>query len=145
MTQQALATAAGLDQTAVSKAETGRLRLEGASLGRVADALGVSTSWLRSGVGVGPVEVPGRAPAPTERPSSVAFAEALEEAFDKSRGHRLVDVDAVRAVFAGQSVTEAHTAAELAGAARKILDAATAARLEGRPVTLAEILMRVAM
>ena len=114
LTQDELAAAAGLDQTAVSKAETGKLKLEAATLGRLADALGVSTAWLRNGEGVGPVAAKEEARSLPAAPAA-AFAAALEEAFDKGAGHRLADVDAVRAAFAGQTITEAFSAAELAG------------------------------
>jgi transcriptional regulator with XRE-family HTH domain len=145
LTQEVLAKCAGLDQTAISKAETGRLRLEGATLGRVADALGVSTTWLREGSGTGPAREPEEEPRGVPAAPGAAFEAALEDAFDKSAGHRLADVDAVRAAFAGQSITVEVAPRELAGAARRILDAAASARADRKPVTLAEILLRVAM
>ena len=51
MTQEHLADAAKVDQTAVSKAERGKFHLEDPTLGRLADALGVTLAWLRHGEG----------------------------------------------------------------------------------------------
>lgn len=142
LTQTALASKAGVDQTAISKAETGRLRLEDSTLARVADVLGVSVVWLRRGEGVGPVP----ADSPVEpTPGSGAWEAALEEAFDKNAGHRLTDVDAVRKAFGGQTFTLHATPSELARVARRVLDAAACARHQGAPVTMAEILVRALM
>lgn len=148
MTQVAVASTAKVDQSTISAMENDKWSVEEATLARIADALAVPFLWLRDGKGQGPqISSP---PSPSgsgvrrvSAPAS-AFAEAIETAFDKARGHRIADVDAVREAFAGVSVPGAAGEAELVTAALRLLDAAAALRVEGQPVTLASITLRVA-
>jgi hypothetical protein len=131
----------------VSAIETGRWSVEEATLARVADALAVPFLWLRDGKGQGPqVGEPSQSGSGVRRVTapSAALAEALETAFDKARGHRIADVDAVRDAFAGVPVPGTAGEAELATAALRLLDAAAALRAEGQAATLASITLRVA-
>lgn len=143
LTQVQVAEAARVDQTAVGKAERGKITLTDPTLGRIADALGVSSAWVRTGAGTGP--------APREHSGEQRvgaphkdFEEALDFAFDKARRHRLADVDAVRAAFEREPLPPTITIEELHRIAGKLLDAAAALRTEGRRVTLAEIVLKVA-
>lgn len=131
------------NQTAVSKAERGKLKTGPATLGRLADALGVSTAWLRSGEGPGPVAEDQSGTRRVAAPPSV-FADALEAAFDKSRGHRLADVDALRVLFAGESIPATTTPETLERAALRLLDAAASLRAEGDAITLPKVLLKTA-
>lgn len=148
LTQAALAKAVSVDQTAISKLETGTMGVEDHTLGRISDALGVSLQWLKTGEGQAPgvaePELPEDSGARRVSQPWHAFEEALDAAFDKSRGHRLVDVDAVRAAFAKESVPALARPDELVRAAQRILDAAAMLRAQNIPVTLSEVLVRVA-
>lgn len=143
LSQVALAKRARVDQTTVSKAEREKLRLEESTAGRLADALGVSMQWLISGEGAGPTPVEEsqarRIPAPVG-----VFDDALEVAFDKTRGHRLADVDAIRRIFAGETAPGTATTESLERAAARLLDAAAELRAAGEPITMPKVLMKIA-
>jgi len=143
LSQVALAKLAGVDQTTISKAERGKLDLGDATAGRIADALGVSMTWLLRGDGTGPAA---EDQSHTRRVAAppVAFEEALETAFDKARGHRLADVDAIRRLFSGESVPVSATSESLGRVAARLLDAAAELRGEGDQITLPKVLMKVA-
>lgn len=143
LSQVALAKLADVDQTAVSKAERGKLKAGAATLGRMADALGVSVAWLRTGVGAGPVAEDQSGTRRVAAPPSV-FADALEAAFDKTRGHRLADVDALRALFASETIPATTTTETLERAAQRLLDAAASIRAEGDAITLPKVLLKTA-
>jgi len=166
LSQTELGTRIGLSQTAVSKAELNKTTPTEPHLAAMSRELGVTVAWLREGKGRGPAEA-----APTsrsERPaapttgaaSGVRVSEgaakamlasldtALEEAFDRSRGHRFADRDAIHRAFAadfseGLRVTLPVNPEELFRAARRLLDTAAAIRGEGREFSLSEAVMRV--
>lgn len=143
LSQVVVAQRARVDQTAVSKIERDKLNPEDATLGRLADVLGVSVAWLRSGDGNGPTT---GEPSETRRvavPHAV-FDEALGAAFDAARGHKIADLDALRSAFAGESLPATATPDELASAARRMLDAAAELRRSGESVTVARVLLKVA-
>lgn len=156
MTQEQLADAAKVDQTAVSKAERGKFHLEDPTLGRLADALGVTLAWLRHGEGIGPTAGPStdelRASATTKESAMRrveaphrALDEALDAAFDKARGHRLSDVDVIRDAFRAESVPAACSPEMLVKVAGRLLGAVAQLRAEGyERITLAEIVLKVA-
>ena len=144
LSQVVLASRAGVDQTTVSKTERGKLHPEEGTLGRLADALGVTVSWLSTGTGNGPA-----APSEDSQTRRIAappalFEEALETAFDKARGHRLADVDALRKLFAGETTPGTATIETLGAAAGRMLDAAVELRREGDTITLAKLMLKVA-
>ncbi len=155
MTQTAVAQKARVDQSTISALEHGRWAVEEATLARIADALSVPLLWLRDGQGQGPrvsAETPSEPPTGTGAGSgvrrvnapSIVLDEAIEAAFDKTRGHRLADIDAVREAFAAVPVTGTVASEELINAARRLLDAAATLRTEGQPVSLASITLKVA-
>lgn len=143
LSQTTLADRAKVDQTAVSKTELGKIHLTDAKAGALADVLGVSVAWIRTGEGTGPTMAEQSHTRRVEAPLAV-LNEALDAAFDKARGHRLLDVGAVREAFKNERLPAAASVDEIARAALRILDAAVALRTEGRPVTLGEILLKVA-
>lgn len=124
------------------------MNMESPTLARVGDALGVSIQWLKTGEGAGPgaTVAPSPEDSGTRRVSAPwrAFEDALEAAFDKGRGHRIADVDAIRDAFGRGDVPATASQEELERAALRMLDAARDARVQDVPVTLSEILMRVA-
>lgn len=159
MSQETLADLANVDQTAISKVERGSRNFDPSTLGRVADALGVSYRWLVDGEGQGPVDgepaprqnavrkavsAPQEAPLPLAGPTATAFDEALEAAFDKTRGHRLADVDTVRRLFGAETPSASSTPEELERVALRLLDTVAAMRADGEEPTLARVTFRVA-
>lgn len=143
LSQVELAKRARIDQTSVSKAERGKLRLGVAVSGRLADTLGVTTQWLMRGEGQGPAPVDESQTRRVAAPHAM-LNEALESAFDKSRGHRLSDVDAIRGLFAGEAPPATTTAETLERAALRLLDAAAELRASGDAITMQKVLVKVA-
>ncbi len=160
LSQTALANAADLSQTAVSKIERGKIAPEPATLARLADALTVSVRWLRDGEGPGPIvdaKPLSKPPQPSRHTPAQAFAPpsgtrheaelvaALDEVFDRARGHSLVDVNTVLALFRDDlNGGEPADPQLLRRAALRMLDSVTAIRREGRVPTLREVMLRAA-
>lgn len=154
LTQEKLADAAGVDQTAISKAETGKMRMEDATAGRVADALGVNLVWLREGKGAGPEPASATASPPARRgdsaPPVVAspmvvrepgtaelalLAAYVEDSERLDPRDFLAGLDLIRA--SEQMLPRGREGA--IGSMKKLLRAIARARRDGLPITLATL------
>lgn len=146
---------AGVDQTTISKAERGQLRLDAEKTApKIADALGVTVQWLLRGKGAGPtIEAPATVAEAAEEsgarrieaPDLTALTAALDEAFDRSRGHRLADVDAVRRELAAYPLPATVSHETLTRVAGRLLDAAAEIRVAGDAVSMGALLLKVAV